>query len=833
MQIKAVISRFLEKISGLPRWVRISFRVLSGVFLLIIILYIGLAFYVNTHKEEILASINQKINENINGKFTAESMEPTFLQGFPRVSLRIKNAVLKDSLWNSHKNTLLQAEDFNVSINVLAFLRGTLEIKKIAINEAKIHLFVAENGYSNTAIFKPKQEKESSGEGSSFAEIKAFELHNVVFISENLKGKKLFKFSINDLKGRLDYNSEGWKAAVKLDASAQSLAFNTVHGSFIKDKTLNGKFDIAYNEEAETIVFDPNDLEIGSDVFNIGGKFNVGKNNSGFSLHIRADNILWKNASNLLSNNISRQLNRFDLEKPIDVNCDIIGDLNAEGDPLFLVKAVVKNNRLHIPDGIIDNCSFNGMYTNELVKGKGFNDPNSVVKLMGFKGDYKEIPFVMDSAIINDFSKPIASGVFKAKFPLEKLNNAVDRNLMVFSKGNADVEFQFKADIVDFEITKPFVSGLVSIKNGDMRYVPRNLAFKNTNVALNFTDKDLFISNIRLQSGKSIVNMEGSIQNFLNLYYTEPEKLVLNWKVTSPQLYLGEFLGFLDNRKAVKRAPVKTKKGNVNDKLDFLFEKSNVALNVQIDKFYYNKFTATNTKAAILLSDSGITIQNAVVHHADGQVNLSGSVQQGKTKNNFSMKANVSNVAIEKFFYAFNDFDMQSLKSKNLKGYLTTSATISGTISNEGKLVPNSMNGTVGFALKNGALISFQPVKSAGKFAFPFRDLDNITFSNLKGNFDISGEKVTIHPMQINSSVLNMDIAGIYSFGKGTNIALDVPLRNPKNDKDITDKEKLEERRNRGIVLHLLASDGDDGKIKIRLVSKKKRNEEVDLGDKQ
>lgn len=829
MQIKATVSRFLKKINGLPRWVRVSFRVLSGVFLLIIIMYIGLALYVNTHKEEILVSINQKINENINGKFTAESMEPTFLQGFPRVSLRIKNAVLKDSLWDSHKNTLLQAEDFNVSINVLAFLRGTLEIKKIDINDAKIHLFVAENGYSNTAIFKSKEGKKASGESSSFAEIKAFDLQNVVFISENLKGKKLFKFSINELKGRLDYTSKGWEAAVKLDASAQSLAFSTVHGSFIKDKTLNGKFDIAYDEKAETIVFEPNDLKIGSDNFNIGGKFNIGKTNSDFSLHIKADNIRWKNASNLLSNNISRQLNRFDLEKPIDVGCDIIGDLNAEGDPLFLVKAVVKNNRLHIPDGIIDNCSFNGMYTNELVKGKGFNDPNSVVKLMGFKGDYKEIPFVMDSAIISDFSKPIASGIFKANFPLEKLNNCVDKNLMAFSKGNANVEFQFKADIVDFEITKPFVSGLVKIENGDMRYVPRNLVFKNTNVALNFTDKDLFISNIRLQSGKSIVNMEGSIKNFLNLYYTEPEKLVLNWKVTSPQLYLGEFLGFLENRKAVKRTSVKTKKGNANDKLDFLFEKSNVALTVQIDKFYYNKFTATNTKADLLLSDSGITIQNAVVNHAGGQVKLNGSVQQGKTKNHFSMKANLSNVAIEKFFYAFNDFDMESLKSKNLKGYLTTSAVISGTISNEGKLVPKSMNGTVGFTLKKGALISFEPIKSAGKFAFPFRDLDNIIFSNLKGNLDINGEKVTIHPMQINSSVLNMDIAGIYSFGKGTNIALDVPLRNPKKDKDITDKEELEERRTRGIVIHLLASDGDDGKIKIRLVSKKRRNEEVDL----
>ena len=75
--------------------------------------------------------------------------------------------------------------------------------------------------------------------------------------------------------------------------------------------------------------------------------------------------------------------------------------------------------------------------------------------------------------------------------------------------------------------------------------------------------------------------------------------------------------------------------------------------------------------------------------------------------------------------------------------------------------------------------------------------------------------------MKISSSVLNMDVAGIYSFGKGTNIALDVPLRNPKNDKDITDKQLLEERRNRGIVIHLLANDDQKGKVKIKLVSKK------------
>lgn len=824
---KSAISKFFDKRHQLPRWAKILLRTVFYLFLTIMVAYIGLAFYVNTHKKEILASITAEINENLNGKLVAESMDPTFLQGFPRISLRLKNVVLKDSLWATHKKTLLQAKDFNISINALAFLRGTLEIKKIDISDATIYLFVSENGYTNTSIFKTKKQKEESGGSSSFAEVKGFELHNVNFISDNKKGKKLFQFSIDDLNGRLDYTSDGWSAAVKLEAFAKNLAFNTKHGSFIGNKKLKGRFDIQYNQDEESISFQPNDLKIGDDNFNIKAKFNVGQASSKFSINIVADAILWKSASNLLSNNISRQLNRFDLEKPIDVTCDIVGDLNEAGDPLIYVKAKIKDNRLQVPDGIVDNCNFTGIFTNEFIKGKGFDDPNSAVKLYNFKGDYKEMPFVMDSVIINDFNKPMATGSFRSKFPLQKLNNAIEKDLLVFSSGTADLQLRFVADIVDFEITKPYVSGLVKIENGDIKYTPRNLTFKNTNIALDFTEKDLFIKNIRLQSGKSIVFMEGSIENFLNLYYTESEKIVLQWKVKSPELHLAEFLGFLGNRKTTRVAKKKTKQSNINENLNFLFEKSNVAMNVQVDKFYYNKFSATNAKADVLLSDTGISIKNATVNHAGGQVKFNGSMLQGKTSNRFSMDTNVSNVDIQKFFYSFNNFEMETLSSKNLKGYLYSTAAISGSISNNGKLVTNSINGTVSFDLKKGALVGFEPIKSAGKFAFPFRDLDNITFSNLNGKFDVRGELIKIYPMQISSSVLNMDIAGVYSFGKGTNLALDVPLRNPKRDKNITDEEKLEERRNRGIVLHLLATDGEDGKIKIKLVSKKKRNEAV------
>src|SRR5690606_24877758 len=107
------------------------------------------------------------------------------------------------------------------------------------------------------------------------------------------------------------------------------------------------------------------------------------------------------------------------------------------------------------------------------------------------------------------------------------------------------------------------------------------------------------------------------------------------------------------------------------------------------------------------------------------------------------------------------------------------------------------------------------------RFAFPNRDFDVISIKDLDGGFVIRGEKISIDPMKFSSSVVNMDLEGIYSFGKGTEIYIDVPLRNPERDKEITDSDELAKRRNRGIVLHLTAIDGDDGKVKIKLGSRK------------
>lgn len=801
----------------MPRWTKIVLKTLAILIALILVIFIGIGLYVGSHKKELLASITAKLNENLNGTLTVGDMNPSFFGGFPGVSLSLRDVVVKDQQWQVHRHTLLEAKRFKVSVNVMALLKGTVLIKKIDIDQAAVYLYTDSTGYSNTSIFKKKKEEQPPKDKKSTPpEISRFSLNQVSFVMDNQKGHKLFQFEVNKLEGKMDYPLlGGWHADLKLNTLVRSLAFNTQKGSFIKDKLLQGPFSVDYDYKKEQVIVAPNPLKIGEENFIIGAQFAVGDGAADFTINIKAPEILWSHASALLTPNISAKLNMFNLETPIHVTCDLVGNMAASGDPSIHVKAIVRNNTLTIPGGKIQNCNFDGAYTNGNVKGRGFDDANSAVRLYHLRGDYEQIPFSIDTAAIINFERPIATGVFKSNFGIEKLNNLLGEDLLHFAKGTADVKLAYKADIVNFQLTKPYVMGFVDIKNADVNYVPRKLNFKNTAISLNFTNKDLFIKNIRLQSGKSIVYLEGSVRNFLNLYYNDPEKIMLNWQIKSPQLYLGEFLGFLSGRKQVTVKRKKQEKNNFSDQLNTVFDKSNVDMHIAVDKVYYNKFLATGAKADLLLSQSGIKIKNVAVKHAGGSLNLNGSLYQQGSSNRFAINTVVSNVDIKNFFYSFNNFGLTSLTAQNLKGYLFSKAKITGIISGEGNVLKNSINGNVVFDLKKGALLNFSPITGVGKFAFPLRDLNNITFSNLNGNLDITGEKIKINPMQISSSVLNMNVAGIYSLGKGTNIALDVPLRNPKKDAAL-DVSQRKEKRMRGIVLHILATDGEDGKIKFK-----------------
>jgi len=802
----------------MSRWLKISLKILSGLLILIVLVWLGAAYYINHNNKTILATIVNQLNANVNGEIDVQSMETTLLRGFPGVAVSLKKVQLRDSLWKVHKHDLLNAADIEVSLNVFSLIAGNIKINKIGINNASIYLYTDTNGYSNTSMFKRKSDPKTVDQKDKQAfEIGRLDFNNVDLTVDNRKRFKLFNFLIEELKGKIAYPDSGWNGNLKLNTTVKSFAFNTKKGSFLEGKKLEGNLVAHYSNDREEVTIEQKKLNIGEDEFLIGAKIDLAKNKSAFAIDVRADKILYQNLSLLLSPNISTKLLKFVIDKPISVVGHIIDDGKTENqDPLIDVRIQVKDNGITIPSGRLTNCSFTGTFTNRDTVGNPIGDRNSAIRFYGLTGDYYNAPLKIDTFSITNLQRPIAAGFITSQFPLEKLNSSIGGEAFNFKGGTADLRLYCKTDIDNFKFVRPVLSGNVAIKNAEITYLPRNMKLVNSNLTLNFNQKDLTISNSRFQLGKSILNMNCSIQNFLNFYYTDPEKILVNLKLSSPTLSLSEFMSFLGPRKAIKKKPVnKNSVAEVADQLASVLEASKVNIDLKVNRAIYKRFVATNLNANISMLSDGIYFNKINISHSGGSLNLNGNIKQSGKINKFLINSVISKVNVKEFFYAFDNFGQNSITSKNIKGYLSAKVNASGSITDNGSIVSRAMYGQVIFNLNNAALVGFEPLEKVQKFAFKNRDFKNITIPNLDGTLTLKGDKIDISPMQVNTSVLNFDMKGIYGLSSGTFIALDIPLRNPKKNEGIIDKEELKLARMKGIVLHLKAVDDGKGGIKV------------------
>jgi AsmA-like C-terminal region/AsmA family len=813
----------------MPRFLKITLWIIVGIAVILVVLFFGGLWYVNSHKEKVLKLVNTELNQTLDGTIIIGDMQPDFVKRFPDISLKLSNVLVRDKRFAEHHRTLLDAKNFAISVNVWALLKGDIHIKHIDISNAAVDLYTDSTGYSNESVFKkgPRRKKDTSTNNYD-SRLGQLSLTNVNFKVEDQKAKKEFDFIANDLSGSMANPDTGWNAAFHMDITAKSMAFNTHNGSFIKDKVLEGNLTAGYNQDSGRLWVKSESLDIGDDPFQINAVFETMKKPSSFIIHLAAKQVLWKRVSALLSANIKQKLDMFNITRPITVTGLISGSFAGGGDPFLYVTATVNDNTVITPGGTINNCSFAGVYTNEYQKGKGFTDDNSVIRLVNMKGNYRHMPFVIDTGSIINLNKPIATGNFRADFPLTDLNEILGNQVARFSKGNASMRLRYKGDIVNYKLNKPVISGGIVFSHAEFRYLPENLRLRNSAITLYFKGNDLIIRNIRLQSGQSVVNMGGRVNNFMNLYYDAPEKILFTLDINSPQLYLGEFLGFLagDSTKTKKQVIKNTNSGNVVDQLSNVLEKGNAEMHLRVANVHYFKFVATDIRADLLSTEDQVVIQNVTLNHAGGFLKLNGSVTRGRQINQLALKTSISHVDVREFFNAFDNFGLKDFTADNLKGYLSARTNITAEMSDEAKIIPGSINGPLDINLQDGALVNFNPIGSVAKFAFPFRDLKNIKMQQLDAHFDVHGDQITIYPLKFSSSALNMDVAGVYGLNnKGTDITLDIPLRNPKKDSTIVDQQKLEKKRYKGIVLHIRAKSDSTGKIKIGFNKDKKKDE--------
>jgi len=776
--------------------------------------------YVSVNKKKIIKQVTDEVGKKLNGKVSIGNVELSFFSHFPKVSVALHDVMITDTMYAQHHHPFFQGKDVFVNVSVINMLGKKSFINGFRIDKGSFYLYTDTSGYTNKYLFNPRKNASAASQNNNERnELKNIVLNDVRLIDDDKQKKKLFDIQVNDLDLDLeDKDSTVFLFSANANMFIHDLAFNLPRGSFVKEKTFSGKFDVKYDKKIKQIQLDSINIDLADHPFNITARFDMAGDNRQFSLKVHTKNIHFDFAKSLLTHKIDSAISIGDVEKPLDVDASLTGPLKG-GDPLIFVNFSTKDTHLKTPFVDFDNATFQGYFFNEVVAGLPRQDPNSEIVLTKFSATWQDLPVTSDQIEVMNLVVPVLSCDLKSEFPLTKLNDVIGSNSIQLQSGDGAASITYKGPLAKNTNSNSFINGFVSIKNASVLYAPRDVELKSVNGRIVFKNSDVFVENLQCVVLNNKIVMEGKALNLLTLIDAEPNKVNIDWNIFSPSLNLGAFIYLLKSKKKVVAVTnSKRKLAKMADKIDRVLDQGSVVVSLKANHLIYKKFQATNALANITLLQDRYLINNVSMDHAGGRMQIKGSlIAQNANTHHAKINVSLDNVDVSKTLEAFNNFGQDGITSEVLAGKLTANIDASLDVNDQGKADPASLESIVDFSLKDGEINNYEPVKKLQNFLFKNRDFENIRFAELKDRFEIKNGDVKINRMEIQSSVMSMFVEGVYNKKGTTDISIQVPLSNIHKRGEDFNPENIGTDKKAGSSIHLRGRPGPDGNIKFKL----------------
>lgn len=773
--------------------------------------------YVSANKKKIINEVTAAMSSKLNGTVNIGNVELSFFTHFPKVAVLLHDVSITDTLFPQHHHRFLEAKKVFLNLSILRLIQKQPALNGLIVQEGSVYLYTDSTGYTNTYLAHPKNKSTAAAENSGGDnELKSIELENVHITLDDRRKEKLHDFLVARLKVKINDEESIVKMQVNADIGVKNLAFNIPRGSFLKDKSFAGNFDMEYQKQTGRLVFDSIKIKLQNMPFRVSGSFDLKGESPQFLLRVHARNVNYEAVKTLLPGRIGKSLSIVTLDKPLDADAIISGPLNG-GEPLVTVNWLVNKSRLTSPFMDFDEASFSGYYKNEVTPGLSRNDANSVIILNDFTATWHGLPVNSGHIEILNLEVPLLSCDLQSAFSLPALNNVLQANAIQMKSGNAVMKLSYKGPIEKNNNSNSFINGNIQFSNGTVLYAPRNVLLNAVNGNIVFKNSDLMVENLQCDVLNNKIVMNGTAKNLLSLINTAPNKVLLDWNIYSPQLNLGSFIYLLKSSNSSGKKSNNTQQ-SISSQIDEMLDQSQIHVKLAATKVLYKKFTAENLSASISLLPDRYVLDNVSMATAGGKMSLSGQLLNNQNSNHAtSIKAKLDNVDVKKIFYSFENFGQDGITSQSLEGNLTATATATFLVNEDGKILPSSASGDIDFSLKNGALNNYEPIKKIQDFIFKKRDFDNIQFAELKDRLQINKGEITINRMEIQSSVLSLFVQGVYSQKGNTDISIQVPFSNLKKRKEDYIPENNGVQKKAGRSIFLRGRTGDDGNVKFKL----------------
>lgn len=763
------------------KWLAIALLGLAVAMLIAIVV-------IQQYKTEILASINQRLKESVNGDVNIGDYHITVFHNFPNISITLKEIYLHGPAFEVYHRAFLKAERIDVNVEPLKLFSKTISIKSVDIENGEIFVFRTASGYTNLNVFKANKEADSvAREKNALVDLKEIRLTNVMITYEDSLKKKNFGVHLIHTENSISSKDSSILFHIGGDMKFSGLMLNALKGSYLKNKNVQADLNLELDPVSHHLLISPSLLIFEKSTLHLSGMFQLTTPGS-FQLDIQSDNLDFNEGLTIMPDTLAKRIGKYQIEKPVKLTVNLRGVLEPGAKPAVDVMFAFENSKVTAGKIRMDSMSMNGVFINHVNNDLIYDDRNSQIDFTAIRGLVDNLP-VDAVATLTDFTDPALK--LKAVFDvdLRRLNDYLDTVKIKMIGGHFLSNFTYSGKLREYLDDSKVrydgqLSGKAEISKGQVKYFRKKVSVDNINGTFIFTEKKFEIKDLSLALNKNRLALTGFITDFVPFFTTPETTGKVNLSITSPRI---DVSGLLLPRKIVKTKTAKAaSKKKMADTMEKLNEELEFDLVFRVNEFVNNNFKASNVKGRLILANNRFLVKNAMMDFANGKVEMNLNIfNLQRAINPFNLDAKLRDVEIKNFLYAFNNFNQTTFRHDHVDGKLSLDVNLKAEINDKLEVLTPRLQGVASFKIQNARLRDFEPMQRLSNFLFKGRDFSDVQFGEINSQVEMTGTMMTISRMEIESTVMTMFIEGKYDLQDSSDLSIQVPLSNlKKRDQD-------------------------------------------------
>jgi hypothetical protein len=754
------------------------------IIILILLTLIGSLFiYVYQNIDQLKNYALKEVNQILKAELKAESIDVSFMQTFPNVSLAFHNISIADPIIPS--KFVLQAKSLYLGFDIYDVVNEKYKIHLVDLDSGTISLYTDKKGRNNFDLLKETNADSKMKKPFTF-EMNKLKLNQIQLLIDN----KLTQFKADvfveesNFSGK--FSDKRFNLNVLLKGHSNSIQSGTLSLMRNKDLLINTVIDIDQEKNKYQLV--KGEFSINQLIVSLTGWVQNDKNEIGYNLSFKANKISIQNLLSTLPFKLPESLLAYKSEGNVFFNGAIIGIQKANSLPRIKIEFGIENGSLTEPESKmkLEDITLNGSFDNGIkgqLKDAVIAIPNLQATLVGSKIKGNLNLSNLESPTLNiDINGNANLNTLHTFFKFEDVKKIV---------GELQFTLTLKGEKRNntWDWSSPLNKGLFKVELNELSLNYLTATIQNATLKAELSNNTLKVQEAKFAINQSDILLNGNVQLFMDFLVQPNAPFIGNFNMQSQSL--------------------DTKDVFIYDSSDPLEEgekpiQYQIELKLSANKFVFDLLHATNFKTDLSLSSGHIVFSNTNMNVAGGSLTGNGDVYLESKQTILKSTNTIKGININQLMKEFNNFGQNEFTHKNLFGTLNASTEMRLILDEKSNLLSDKILVVTDMNIKNGELVNYEPLNALSKFV-DVNELKNLKFSELKNTLTIQNKVLNIPTMDIRNNALNLNLTGSHTFENvlDYNVKLSLSELLKKKRKPKTNEFEEEDEKTKGINLYL------------------------------